>query len=143
MVHGARCMLHVVACCATLQADYDSADERSKKMLHSLTSKVTGTIAAGTKLRVLESRICATDGTHRVLVAAAEAEHSVLPIGWVTAQAPPVPATRPAEWSSVPMELPLSAFPPAVYLSGLLSWLGTAFSGAPQTPRQDQSNMEV
>ena len=68
----------------------------------SLTSKRAGTLAKGSKIRVLDSRTWHADGTQRVCVAAADSEEGaapqILPLGWVTAKLPrsAVPPSRPS-----------------------------------------------
>ena len=58
-----------------------------------LTSKRVGVLPQGMRLRVIDRRVWPRDGTHRVCVAAAQADeqtHSpqILPVGWVTQQRP-------------------------------------------------------
>lgn len=54
-----------------------------------LTSKSTGVLSPGTKLRVLDTRTWTRDGTQRACVASTQDEegvsHTILPLGWVTA----------------------------------------------------------
>ena len=50
---------------------------------------------------------------------------SILPLGWVTAQQPIVPSTRPTAWSSTPMARPRPAAPDYIKPLGMAALEGT------------------
>lgn len=107
--------LLLTAVCASLCVMVVQVTEKPLKLRQgvALTSRPLGVLAQGRKLKVVDTRVWRRDGTLRVCVASADSEeggNSILPLGWVTIQAPTMPSTRPTIWPSAPMEQP----PPVV-----------------------------